>query len=102
MKRKYLEAEIASHLANMPDVHPEILEEYRNQLYALNKDVDDPELMRRPGIAFVDRQTYELRRLRAKLPRYYDIRHGVAMATGGSVDPYTRSILQAMYDVGLE
>ena len=100
MNPTHIEAEIASHLQAMPDVAPEILEDYRARLIEMNKDVDDPALMRRPGIAWESRVNYQLRTLAARLPRNYAIRQAVQMATGGRVDTYTYGILKAMYNLG--
>lgn len=97
MERKHIEAEVKKHLKVMPDVHPEILAEYRARLIEMNRDVSDPALMRRPGISWIPRIPYELQRLAGKLPKkVWDMVRGV---TGRGVDAYQYSVLKAMYEV---
>lgn len=100
MKLKHIEAEINRHLKVMPNVALEIIEEHRRLLIELNRDVEDPEMMRRPGIVWVDKVTYRLRQLAARLPKRWAIRKSVMEATHGHVDRYTYTILREMYEAG--
>lgn len=99
MKSEYIEAEISKHLEIMPDAAPVMVAEYRQLLTELNRDVEDPEMMIRPGYSLDPIGLWKLKQLLAKLPKQWGIQSAIKQAVGGGVDAYTYSVLKAIHEL---